>query len=255
MRKIDSRPLPVVFVVAGVDLVRILAFVSICLILCSCSNASNGVDGPGVPSPGSTFVMDVSTDTADSGSTTNRELTVSVRVSDMLFEGKEHVVQFTADTVLVLMAYETNGDVSIYVRKEYVGVCLVDGGWLRLPFGGSQEVVDTLTGQRAQYDGEEHLCTVVWKARPEGEEKVIVQGREMTARRVRADLTLFSDSTQAGDNPSMKLDFDVWYVPELRYVVREEITSMAFREELADTLGHSSRVLTGYTLGSDSDGE
>lgn len=228
--------------------VRILSFFLATLLFTSCSGPSHNADMPMTPGVGSIFVMEVLQEYTGIDSALKEELRVAARVTEMLFEGKEHVVQFAADTALSLMAYEPNGDISIYARQEYIGLCFVDGGWLRFPFGGESPVVDTLEGVPVSFADEIKNCLVTWTARPDGVEEVVIQGTEYSANRVQGELVVCTDS--AGTViPVQGLQFSTLYAPELRYVVRENIVSLSYTGEGLDTIGTSRRVLKSWQSG------
>ena len=226
---------------------RILSILLVALSLVSCSDPSSGVQGPGVPDVGSVFVVDVLQTRNGSDSLVKEELRVAVRVTDMLFEGKEHVVQLASDTILSLLSYESNGDLSVYARQEYVGICFVNGGWLRFPFGGETPVSDTLRGVPVHLSDEVRSCIVTWNARPDGEERVTIQGKEMEARRITGELVVHADSSGTMV-PLHSLEFETAYVPALYYVAREDIRSLAYQDGIADTLGTSRRTLRSWKL-------
>ncbi len=228
--------------------VRTLCFFFATLCLLACSDSSNGLEEITTPHVGSIFVVDVSQHHVGTDSVLKQKLQVAVGVTEMVFEGKEHVVQFAADTILSLMAYESNGDISVYARQEYIGLCFVDGGWLRFPFGGQTVVSDTLTGVPVNFTDGVKNCMVTWNARPDSSEWVLIQGKEVEAKKVRGELVVCSDS--AGTIvPLQGLEFSTAYAPELSYVVREEIVSLMYGAEGPDTLGTSRRVLTSWQAG------
>lgn len=161
----------------------------------------------------------------------------SVQVTDMIVEGKERVVQFAADTLVTLIAYESNGDLSLYMKQGTFGDCPLPGGWLRVPFGGETEVSDTLEATEK--------CAVVWSARPSGSERVVIDGRSLETQRVTAELR----SERLGEEPGFYSRlYTLWYAPELGYVVREHLVGIAGHGEDVDTVGLSRRELKEYTL-------
>lgn len=233
-----------------------------------CSDTANGTRAePQMPKVGSVYSMAVTQSVLGIDSPAQRTLDVTLRVSDMIFEGKEHVAQFAADTMISLIAYEPNGDLSIYLRRERIGPCIVDAQWLRLPFRGTDSVSDMLQclpfpdSVRA---GRGKNPVARWTARPAGTERITVQGKEMQVMKVEAQLAIYADSAAAGP-PLQSREYVLWYAPELGYTVRERLVSLVHSHEAdsadrgadtsakgagrrADTLGTSHRELIGYVL-------
>lgn len=242
---------------------RAFALLLAALFPLGCSDTTNGTrTEPPMPGVGSVYSMAVTQSVLGIDSPARRTLDVTLRVSDMIFEGKEHVAQFAADTMISLIAYEPNGDLSIYLRRERIGPCIVDAQWLRLPFRGTDSVSDMLQclpfPDSVRAGGGDPVAR--WTARPAGAERITVQGKETEVMKVEAQLAIYADSAAAGP-PLQSREYVLWYAPELGYTVRERLISLVHSHEgdsaegsvkgwgrRADTLGTSHRELIGYVL-------
>lgn len=215
-----------------------------------CDDTANGTeDSFRIPDVGSVYTMNVTHSVLGSTQPTQSRLDVTLRVADMIFEGKEHVAQFSADTMISLIAYEPNGDLSIYLRRQRLGPNMIEGGWVRLPFRGTDSLSVTLPSVPADTSAARTGNGFVrWAARPAGVERVVVQGKQIEARVVKAFLGVYSDSAA----PVQSREYTIWYAPDLGYAVREIVVSLVHSREgdteRADTLGSSTRELTAYVL-------
>ncbi|MGE3802030.1 MAG: hypothetical protein AB7H80_13495 [Candidatus Kapaibacterium sp.] len=208
------------------------------ILLSGCSDVPEVVDGGvSIPGVGSMFTTQVVQQVGADSPPAQTSMKFSVQVTDMIVEGKERVVQFAADTLVTLIAYETNGDLSLYMEAGMFGRCPISAGWLRVPFGGETEVNDTLLATEE--------CILVWSARPSGGERVVINGSSLQTQKVTAELRV----DQSGEVPSFRCrNYTLWYAPELGYVVREHIVAMEGEGERIDTIGTSQRELSTYKL-------
>lgn len=239
---------------------------AVALLLCAavpfgCSDTANGArTEPPMPNVGSVYTMSITQDVLGNDSPAQSTLDVTLRVADMIFEGKEHVAQFAADTMISLVAYEPNGDLSIYLHREQIGPCIVEAQWLRLPFRGADSLSELLRCIPVSVSGRESShAQARWSARPAGIEKVLVQGKEVDAFKVEARLAIYADSS-ATTTPVQSREYVLWFAPDLGYTVREHLVSLIHTHEnstaskekkpewRADTLGTSYREMTSYAL-------
>ena len=206
--------------------------------LSACSSIPESEKGfEHVPSVGSQFTIQVIGGVGTEGALEQKEVTFSVQVADMILQGKEQVVQFAADTLISLIAYESNGDLSLYMYGGEIAGCRLEDNWLRLPCGSDEVVNTTLLT--------EDECLVVWNARPSGGERVIINDSSYQTKKIHAELR-FTDRS-SGSNLRTR-EYLIWYAPELGYVVREQIISLVHVNEQIDTIGLSERVLTEFSL-------
>ena len=210
---------------------RAIGIFSIFLLLsgmggCSESEGSADRDGITMPGVGSSYQTHVS---YGDGTSAPQEVDfeVVVSASDMIVEGKERVVQYVADTMTSLICYELGGDISLYMKRGEIAGCILEKTWLRFPFGESQPIQEVLTVTRSGLSEESGQCQASWNAQPTGEESVVVDGNDSTSR-VR--------------------QYAVWFVPDIGYVVREEITSLRGGPTEFDTIGVSRRDLRSFSL-------
>ncbi|MCB0713669.1 MAG: hypothetical protein KDD67_15175 [Ignavibacteriae bacterium] len=207
-------------------------------LLSGCSDVPEIVDGGvSIPGVGSMFTTQVVQQVGADSPPVQTSMKFSVQVTDMIMEGKERVVQFAADTLVTLIAYETNGDLSLYMEPGAFGRCPVSAGWLRVPFGGEADVNDTLLTTED--------CILVWSARPLGVESVIINGLSLKTQKVVAELRADELGEEAGFRCRK---YTLWYAPELGYVVREHLIGLEGDNEQVDTIGTSQRELSEYTL-------
>ena len=208
------------------------------VLLSGCSDGPEVVDGGLViPGVGSMFTTQVMQQVGMENAPQEVSVRFSVQVTDMIVEGKERVVQFAADTLVSLVAYESNGDLSLYMEPGPFGRCQVPAGWLRVPFGGEEDVNDTLMTTEE--------CILVWSARPSGAERVVINGASLQTQKVSAELRVDEVGEESGYRCRK---YTLWYAPELGYVVREHIVGLQGEGETVDTVGTSQRELTQYVL-------
>ena len=228
---------------------RVIGILSILLLLsgtsgCSEPEGTAHADGVVIPGVGSSYQTHVSF--GDGSSALNEaDFEVVVSASDMIVEGKERVVQYVADTMISLICYELGGDISLYMKRGEIAGCILEKTWLRFPFGESQPIQETLTVTRSGLSEESGRCEASWNAKPTGEEPVVVDGKEYTARMASAAFRVGPDEH---DSTSRVRQYDVWFVPEIGYVVREEITSLRGGPTTFDTVGVSRRDLRSFSL-------
>ena len=210
------------------------------ILLAGCSSAPEVRDNSlHIPGVGSYFTSEIKHQVLD-GVLKEETVKFSVQVKGMLVEGKEQVVQFAADTLLSLVAYESNGDLSLYISQGEFAGYQFDAAWLRFPFGGDQPITDTLSTTDES--------VVVWNARPSGQEGVVIDGKSFQATMVFAELRAGKMSADGYVGGIARRTYKLWYAPELGYVVREHIVSLISHGDEIDTLGVSERKLTQYEI-------
>lgn len=194
-----------------------------------------------MPGVGSRFTTHIFFE--DDSTSLEDEIDVVVGATDMIVEGKERVVQYVADTLSTLLCYELNGDISVYMKKGVIAGCQVENTWLRFPFGPEEPVEETLSVTRIDLLDGPKECLAVWRAESKGEEEVEVDGRRYRARRAIAEFVVGGATGEENDSTARSRRYEVWYAPEIGYVVREEITSLLGPAALPDTIGFTRREL------------
>ncbi len=206
------------------------------ILLGGCSSASEAEnDSIEIPGVGSQFTSQVTHRVGSDGKLRQEVMKFSVQVAEMILEGKEQVVQFATDTLISLISYESNGDLSLYMSQGKFGTCQREPLWLLLRFGGGPSLTDTLVISDE--------CVVVWNGRPSGQERVVIDGESFETTRILAELKVYVAPGDVEDAGMHAREYKLWYAPELGYVVQEHITSLQRVGDQVDTIGISEREL------------
>lgn len=237
--------LPYPFAGRGLPVAALLLLI----LLGGCSDATEAED-PGsskIPGVGSTFSTHVYFQ--NDSVTLEDDVDVVVGAADMIVEGKERVVQYVADTLSTLLCYELNGDISIYMKRGTIAGCEVENTWLRFPFGEQGLVEEKLRVTRIDLDGGPKECLATWRAEPNGEEVIAVNGHEYRTRKAVAEFIVGGETgDDLSDSAARVRRYEVWFSPQIGYVVREQITSTLGPLGALDTIGVTRRNLQTFSL-------
>jgi hypothetical protein len=218
-------------------------------LLGGCSDATEVQDSGSskIPGVGSTFSTHIFFQ--NDSLTLENDVDVVVGAANMIVEGKERVVQYVADTLSALLCYELNGDISFYMKRGTIAGCEVENTWLRFPFGEQGLVEEKLRVTRIDLPGEPKECLATWRAEPNGEEVIAVNGHQYRTRRAVAEFIVGGESgDDITDTAARIRRYEVWFSPQIGYVVREQITSTIGPIGAVDTIGVSRRNLQSFSL-------
>jgi hypothetical protein len=226
-----------------------------------CSDDTTGPDNSSdpivAPKQGSTYnYATYDTDATGQKETgTDATYTVTVAATGMTYQGKSNVMMFVqsgSQTDTSYVAYESNGDVSLFLGTQLSDVELGDVNvasnlWLKVPFVSTTtttlKVVDTTI---AGSTGNERI-KLTFSATGTGSEEITVGTEKLNARK--ADLKMDMEMTFSGLPLTSTSTSKMWFIPKIGSMGKTVTTTTASIGGIpgGQTSG-SVETLTSYTL-------
>jgi len=195
----------------------------------SSTDAPAGFTISGVPGVGSTFTFHVKELNANGSVSQEYDVTQHVTKHEQSWNGRQNVVLVEDQKGWV---YESNGNLSEYAKS---GVAVsADPKWATLPFSNDHTYATT-------YEDDGFGKATVTSSYY-GSEGISVGGKQYQAARVR----LVDQFVESITNKTYSQVYDFWYVPEIKYLVRND--EGAYTDRFGATHAALSGTLTSYTL-------